>query len=160
MLCYMVCYAIWYATIRYDTIRYDAMRCDAMRCDTMPGSKSCFRVISMFQKSRKISLEPVRHPQKVSMCHLKVIPIHFLEPKIRPLNQKFHLNCSSSLPTPKIPSITRGLLGITRDRHGIKLSLSRVVYDPEVQECSWPQPVKMPVPDARLLIVVLLPRLP
>ena len=67
------------------------------------------------QKSRKLSLESVRRPQKVSMCNLKVIPIHFLEPKIGPKNQKFTKTVKMNLPTPKIPSITRGLLGIPRE---------------------------------------------
>ena len=69
------------------------LRADRDRHDTIPRIKSYFRKILNFQKNRKISLEPVRHPQKVSMCHLKVIPIHFLEPKIGPKNFKNHQNC-------------------------------------------------------------------
>ena len=43
-----------------------------------------------------MALEYVRHPQKVSMCHLKVISIHFLEPKIKPKYLNFHENRQNS----------------------------------------------------------------
>ena len=56
------------------------------------------------------------------MCHLKVIPIHFLEPEIGPTKKKNDKIVKLWLPTPKIPSITKGLLrdysGSTRDQHG------------------------------------------
>ena len=60
------------------------LRADRDRHDTIPRIKSCFRENFDFQKNHKISLEPVRRSRKVSMCHLKVIPIHFLEPKNQP----------------------------------------------------------------------------
>ena len=44
-----------------------------------------------------MALEYVRHPRKVSMCHLKVIPIHFQEPEIGPGNLQFHENHEKSL---------------------------------------------------------------
>ena len=55
-----------------------------------PVQKSCFRENLNCEKNRSISLEPVRHPQKVSMCHLNIIPIHFLEPEIGPTKCKNH----------------------------------------------------------------------
>ena len=63
------------------------------------------------EKNRELSSEPRKYSQQVSVCHLKVIPIQFPEPKIGPKNSKFTKITKKQLPTPKILSNTRGLLG-------------------------------------------------
>ena len=49
---------------------------------------------------------------------IKVIPIHFWSPKSVQKLLKITKIVLIHVPTPKIPSITKELLGITRDRHG------------------------------------------
>ena len=49
-----------------------------------PELKSCSWKRINFEKNRSSSLTLVKQARKVSMCHLKVIPIHFLEPPMGP----------------------------------------------------------------------------
>ena len=81
-------FSLLFPTFPYFSSPYFSLLFPTFPYFSLPVCKKWLHFGSVICNLSKLSPEPMKRPQKVGMCHLKIIPIHFLEPEIGPKKLK------------------------------------------------------------------------